>query len=62
MSKKTQDTQRPYTKPRLRGISLAGEEVFAPNCKSATQAPISGDSGNSPVNCLVPTACNLDGS
>ncbi len=53
---------RPYVKPHLREIELAGDEVLSTGCKTGALPPATGDSGNFPANCFAPTPCNADGS
>ncbi|MDP6525612.1 MAG: hypothetical protein QGI24_10255 [Kiritimatiellia bacterium] len=53
---------RPYVKPYLREIELAGDEVLSTGCKTGILPPTTGDNSNGPPNCFFPTACNADGS
>jgi len=60
MNSEKEQTKRPYEKPLLREIELAGDEVLSTGCKNGSTPPYEGST--SQFNCFVPATCNADGS
>ncbi len=61
MKSETMSNKKPYSKPCLRKLELAPDEVLAAGCKTATSAPITGKATN--PTCLIPVpVCSTTGS